>query len=81
MNILAGKASFSLYRRTKPWDHAAGALMLAEAGGDALNFAGAAYAPDQNIQAGILGATSAPVLAEVRAVFEAARMPLMATLQ
>ncbi len=81
MNILAGRASFSLYRRTKPWDHAAGALMLTEAGGAALNFTGTPYAPDQNIMAGIIGATSAPVLAEVRAVFEAARMPLLTTLQ
>ncbi len=81
MNILAGRASFSLYRRTKPWDHAAGALMLTEAGGAALNFAGPPYAPDQDILAGIIGATSTPVLAEVRAVFEAARMPLLATLQ
>ena len=80
MNILAGKASFSLYRRTKPWDHAAGALMLTEAGGDALNFAGVPYAPDQHVHVGIIGATSTAVLAEVRAVFEAARMPLLASL-
>ena len=80
LNILAGRASFSLYRRTKPWDHAAGALMLAEAGGDALRFDGAAYAPNQDINAGIIGSSSAAVLAEVRSVFDAARMPLLAGL-
>lgn len=80
LNILEGRAGFSLYRTTKPWDHAAGALMLREAGGDALRFDGAAYAPDQNIDAGIIGSSSAAVLAEVRSVFDAARMPLLAGL-
>lgn len=80
IDILAGRVSFSLYRRVKPWDHAGGALMLREAGGEAVRFDGALYAPDQDIEAGIIGASSAPVLAEVRSVFDAARMPLLATL-
>ena len=32
LEILAGRADFNLYRMTKPWDHAAGSLMVAEAG-------------------------------------------------
>jgi fructose-1,6-bisphosphatase/inositol monophosphatase family enzyme len=79
INIL-GRTSFSLYRQTKPWDHAAGALMLTEAGGDARAFDGKPYAPDQNIFAGIIGSTSTAVLEDVRSVFEAARMPLLAEL-
>jgi len=31
--ILTGEAHFSLYKRTMPWDHAAGVLMVREAGG------------------------------------------------
>jgi len=38
LEILAGRASFSLYRTTKPWDHAAGTLMMREAGGGAVQF-------------------------------------------
>ncbi len=77
IDILAGRASFSLYRRAKPWDHAAGALMLKEAGGYALRFDGAPYSPAQNIHAGIIGSSSAAVLAEVRAMFEKLQMPLL----
>ena len=33
LDILAGKAHFSLYSRIRPWDHLAGAMMLREAGG------------------------------------------------
>lgn len=76
VDILAGRASFNLYRITKPWDHAAGVLMLKEAGGDAVRFDGEPYAPAQNIHSGIIGASSMPVLDEIRAVFDAARMTL-----
>ena len=58
LEILAGRASFSIYRRTKPWDHAAGALMLVEAGGGAVRFDGKDYAPAQPIDSGIIGAPS-----------------------
>lgn len=80
VNILEGRAGFSLYRTTKPWDHAAGALMLREAGGGALRFDGTPYTPSQKVNAGIMGSSTAAVLAEVRSVFDAARMPLLASL-
>ena len=78
IEILSGRASFSLYRMTKPWDHAAGALMLREAGGDALRFDGTPYGPAQEINAGLIAASSPEVLAEVRALFDAVKMPLLA---
>ena len=78
LNILAGQAGFSIYRMTKPWDHAAGTLMLREAGGEALQFSGAPYAPAQPVNSGLIGAVSAAVLTEVRTVFEAAQLPLLA---
>ncbi len=59
LDILSGQVDFSLYRTTKPWDHAAGTLMLAEAGG---------------------GSTHLQTLAQVRALFEAVRLPLLAGL-
>jgi len=78
LEILSGRASFSLYRMTKPWDHAAGSLMMAEAGGGAVQFDGSPYSPAQALGNGLITASSAEVLDEVRAVFEAARMPLLA---
>jgi fructose-1,6-bisphosphatase/inositol monophosphatase family enzyme len=78
LEILSGRASFSLYRTTKPWDHAAGSLMMTEAGGGAVRFDGAPYSPAQAPHAGLIAASSSEVLDEVRAVFEAARLPLLA---
>jgi len=78
LEILSGRAAFSLYRVTKPWDHAAGALMMAEAGGRSLRLDGSPYGPAQPIKSGIISAASQIALAEVRAVFEMVQMPLLA---
>lgn len=78
LEILSGRASFSLYRMTKPWDHAAGSLMMTEAGGAAVQFDGSPYLPAQAVNGGLIAASSTEVLDEVRAVFEAANMPLLA---
>jgi len=78
--ILAGRADFNLYRMTKPWDHAAGTLMIAEAGGEAQRFDGKPYAPPQPINSGLITAIHPQTLAEVRTLFEAVRMPLLAGL-
>ncbi len=47
MRLIAGEAHFSLYRRIMPWDHAAGALMHAEAGGYCAKLDGGGYAPTE----------------------------------
>jgi fructose-1,6-bisphosphatase/inositol monophosphatase family enzyme len=78
LEILAGRSAFCLYRMTKPWDHAAGALMLTEAGGSALRFDGRPYSPGQPINAGIIGAASRETLREVSELFAAVRVPLLA---
>ena len=78
--ILAGRADFNLYRMTKPWDHAAGTLMIAEAGGEAQRFDGKPYAPAQAINGGLITAIHPQTLAQVRTLFEAVRMPLLAGL-
>ncbi len=78
IEMLAGRFDFCLYRMTKPWDHAAGALMLTEAGGAAVRFNRAPYRPADRVDSGIIAATSPQVLAEVRAVFDMIQMPLLA---
>jgi fructose-1,6-bisphosphatase/inositol monophosphatase family enzyme len=78
VEVLAGRYAFNIYRMTKPWDHAAGALMMSEAGGAAMRFNGAVYGPADPMEGGIISASSQAVLAEVQEVFEAVRMPLLA---
>jgi fructose-1,6-bisphosphatase/inositol monophosphatase family enzyme len=80
LEMLSGRADFCLYRTTMPWDHAAGALMLTEAGGGAVRFDGQPYAPPQLTNAGLIAAAHPQTLAQVRALFEAARLPLLAGL-
>ncbi|UYN97743.1 MAG: inositol monophosphatase [Enhydrobacter sp.] len=79
LEILSGRWDFCLYRMIKPWDHAAGALMLTEAGGAAIQFGGAPYAPAQGREAGIIAAATPAVLGEVRRLLEAVEMPLLAS--
>jgi fructose-1,6-bisphosphatase/inositol monophosphatase family enzyme len=76
--MLAGEREFNLYRRTKPWDHAAGALMIEEAGGLAERFDSSPYGPAGTMDGGIIAAVSGEVVTEVRSVLEAVQMPLLA---
>ena len=77
VEVLAGQTDFTLYRMTKPWDHAAGALMLEEAGGQALRFNGARFRPADRIDSGIIAAPSREIVSEVRAALEAVELPLL----
>jgi fructose-1,6-bisphosphatase/inositol monophosphatase family enzyme len=45
IEMMAGQRQFMLYRQIKPWDHAAGVLMVQEAGGYAARFDNSPYAP------------------------------------
>jgi fructose-1,6-bisphosphatase/inositol monophosphatase family enzyme len=80
LDILCGHVDFSLYRTTKPWDHAAGTLMLGEAGGGSVRFDGQPYTPPQPINGGLIAAAHPQTLAQARALFEAVRLPLLAGL-
>lgn len=53
--IIEGEADFILFWRTLAWDHAAGALLLTEAGGVAIRPDGSPYRPDDDL-AGLLAA-------------------------
>ena len=77
LEILAGRANFSLYRTTKPWDHAAGTLMMREAGGGAVQFGAAPYSPAQPLNAGLITASTEEALNEARELLEASRLPLL----
>lgn len=78
IDLLTGQRDFSLYRKIKPWDHAAGALMMREAGGVAEHFDGTPYRPDHGLDTGIITAASREVMREVRGVLEAVELPLLA---
>ena len=45
LRLLEGRAHYSLYHRLMPWDHAAGVLLHAEAGGHAALVDGTPYRP------------------------------------
>jgi fructose-1,6-bisphosphatase/inositol monophosphatase family enzyme len=77
IEMLRGTYDFNLYRRTKPWDHAAGALMMAEAGGQALRFNGEGYRPEGPLEGGIISALSSEIVAIARDVLERVELPLL----
>jgi fructose-1,6-bisphosphatase/inositol monophosphatase family enzyme len=77
IEILGGTYDFNLYRRTKPWDHAAGALMLAEAGGRSMRFNGEPFRPEGPLEGGIISAASGEVVSAVKEVLEMVELPLL----
>ncbi len=79
IETLAGRSHFSFYRWTRPWDHAAGALLVREAGGVANRHDGQPYSPDQPIDAGILVASDPARWQELRTMFTASAAPLLET--
>jgi len=56
--LALGENDVSLFNRTLPWDHAAGALWLEEAGGKVARLDGSEYRPDDWQRAGLIGAAS-----------------------
>lgn len=53
MDIIAGKAFFSMYSRIRPWDHLAGGMVMSEAGGHVRKWDGSPYGPGDE-QGGII---------------------------
>jgi fructose-1,6-bisphosphatase/inositol monophosphatase family enzyme len=54
IDLTAGALHYALYRRSMPWDHAAGALLHAEAGGYNAGYDGEPYSPARPPEQGIL---------------------------
>lgn len=57
--IVEGEVDFLLFWRTLPWDHAPGALLLAEAGGVAIRPDGSSYRSDDDLVGLLAAADSA----------------------
>lgn len=68
--IVAGKVDFALYWRTLPWDHAASALVLEEAGGVVRRIDGTAYDPADAREGLLVAADEARWLEARAALFE-----------
>lgn len=58
VDLITGRAQFALNHTIKPWDHAAGVLMVTEAGGYAAKLDGSPYAPTDS-EGGLLLAPDA----------------------
>ncbi len=56
--LALGENDVSSFKRTLPWDHAAGVLWLNEAGGKAARLDGSAYRVDERDRPGLVGASS-----------------------
>ncbi|QIG45901.1 inositol monophosphatase [Nocardioides anomalus] len=54
--LVEGEADYALYKKAKPWDHAPGSLLLAEAGGHVGTFDGGAYRPQDEAPRGLVAA-------------------------
>jgi fructose-1,6-bisphosphatase/inositol monophosphatase family enzyme len=61
--VAQGSKDFAIYYKLEPWDHAAGALLIAEAGGCLHDLEGRPYAPAWPWQTTILAST--PALAKL----------------
>lgn len=63
--IALGQNDVSLFEKTLAWDHAAGVLMLNEAGGKAARPDGSAYRVDRHLEPGLIGAASPKLFDEM----------------
>ena len=68
--LVLGENDVAIFERTMPWDHAAGALFVSEAGGKVARRDGAAYRVDDYARPGLIGAASTRLWNEL-----AARLP------
>jgi len=64
LDVLTGQAFYALYRRIRPWDHLAGAMMAAEAGGVVKQWDGSSYGPP-DYKGGVLIAPNEGVWDEI----------------
>jgi fructose-1,6-bisphosphatase/inositol monophosphatase family enzyme len=68
-----GRIQLLAYRRLKPWDHAAGVLLHAEAGGYNRLLDGMPYRPSRPDQEGLFCAPNLAVWTEVTALLDKAK--------
>jgi len=75
LEILSGRADFILYTSAMPWDHAAGTLMLTEAGGEGRRADGQFYTPSQPATSGVIAAMHPQVCSKAKFLLEQLRLP------
>lgn len=63
--LVLGQNDIAIFERTLPWDHAAGALFVTEAGGLVARYDGSPYRVDEHERPGLIGAASARLWHEV----------------
>ena len=56
--LVLGENDIAIFERTLPWDHAAGALFVNEAGGKVARPDGSPYRVDEHARPGLIGAAS-----------------------
>ncbi|HEU4819991.1 MAG TPA: inositol monophosphatase family protein, partial [Qipengyuania sp.] len=56
--LVLGENDVAIFERTLPWDHAAGALFVNEAGGKVARPDGSPYRVDEHARPGLIGAAS-----------------------
>ena len=64
IDLVRGAFDIALYKRTRPWDHAAGVLAYTEAGGHHVNFSGKRYNIFEEMQ-GLVISPSLQILNEI----------------
>lgn len=69
--LVLGQNDVSVFERTLAWDHAAGVLLLNEAGGRAARPNGSEYRVDRHLEPGLLGAASPALWDELAARMQA----------
>lgn len=69
--LALGQNDVALFKRTLPWDHAAGALWLNEAGGKAARPDGSPYRVDETDRVALIGASNARIWADFAKRLEA----------
>ena len=70
MALVDRRLDFRLFRLLNPWDHAAGVLMVEEAGGYVRLLSGPAYTPEFHANDGLLIAPDAETWDEIRATLD-----------
>jgi len=75
LRLAAGELDFAVYGKLKPWDHAPGALLVAEAGGVARHLDGDPYDPTGRTKGPILSATDAGTWQRLAAVLAGVPAP------
>ncbi len=70
MALVDGRLDFRLFRLLNPWDHAAGVLMVEEAGGYVRLLSGPAYTPVFHANDGLLIAPDAETWDEIRSTLD-----------